>query len=110
MFASESIIKNSKPVDINTAINSNKNCFELAVKKSSGTIEQEIKLLNEVSKKCVKPATITGSGSCFFTTFKLYADAEYAQNLFINLKASNSYCLLTKGCNKSLLHKSIFGG
>ena len=109
MFASDNLIKNSTPVDINTAIKSNKNCFELAVKKSSNIIEQEIKLLNKASAKSLTPATITGSGSCFFTKFKTQTDADFAKNYFINHKTSNSCCFIAKGCNKSLLHKtSIF--
>ena len=105
MFASDDLIKNSTPVDINTAIKSNKNCFELAVKKSSTIIEQEIKLLNEASADSVTPAAITGSGACFFTKFKTQSDAESARSYFINHKTSSSYCVIAKGCNKSLLHK-----
>jgi 4-diphosphocytidyl-2-C-methyl-D-erythritol kinase len=105
MFASDYLIKNSTPVDASTAIKSNKNCFELAVKKSSIIIEQEIKLLNEASKNSITPATITGSGACFFTTFKTQSNAESARSYFINHKTSNSYCIIAKGCNKSLLHQ-----
>jgi 4-diphosphocytidyl-2-C-methyl-D-erythritol kinase len=109
MFASDYLIKNSTPVDINTAIKSNKNCFELAVKKSSTIIEQEIKLLNEASANSVTPAAITGSGACFFIKFKTQPDAESAKSYFINHKTSNSYCFIAKSCSKSLLHKeSIF--
>ena len=109
MFASKLLIKNSPAIDIKTAMNSYKNCFDTAVKQSSEIIEQEIKLLNEVAKKAVMPVTITGSGSCFFVGFALYSDAEYAQKHFINRKASSSYCFIAQGSDKSSLHKSIFG-